>query len=189
MGYLEWKSAPSLDAAKEHVVKRVRDVTYFDGLRADRTVSNYGMELRLPFFSREILDFVLSLSPELLAPSSNNSIEKYLLRKAFEGLNYIPEEVLWRVKSAFSDATSIVGQSSWKEALKSHAEREISDSRFASRKELYPDNTPQTKEDMLYRDIFTDLGYHSNCIPYKWLPEWTYGITDSSATELPGFKE
>ena len=189
MGYLEWKRAPTLKDAKEHVVKRLRDVTYFDGLRADRTVSSYGMELRLPFFSREILDFVLSLSPELLAPSHNEGIEKYLLRKAFDELNYIPDEVLWRTKNAFSDATSIVGVTSWKEFLKSYAEKEITDSRFNESKELYPDNTPQTKEDMLYRDIFTDLGYHSNCIPYKWLPEWTYGITDSSATVLEGFKE
>ena len=189
MGYLEWKRAPTLKAAKEHVVKRIRDVTYFDGLRADRTVSSYGMELRLPFFSREILEFVLSLSPEILAPSHNDNIEKYLLRKAFDELNYIPEEVLWRTKNAMSDATSVVGKSSWKEFLKSYAEKEITDSRFSGAKILYPDNTPQTKEDMLYRDIFTDLGYHSNCIAYKWLPEWTYGITDSSATELEGFKE
>jgi len=189
MGYLEWKRAPTLEAAKKHVVKRLKDVTYFDGLRADRTVSSYGMELRLPFFSREILDFVLSLDPELLAPSHNDGVEKYLLRKAFEGLDYIPEKVLWRSKNAFSDATSIIGKSSWKEALKSYSGKEITESRFAEAEEVYPDNTPQTKEDMLYRDIFTELGYHSNCIGYKWLPEWTYGITDSSATELEGFKE
>jgi len=189
MGYLEWRNAPSLQAAKQHVVKRLKDVTYFDGLRADRTVSCYGMELRLPFFSREILDFVLSLSPEILSPSYNDGMEKYLLRKSFEGLNYIPEEVLWRTKNAMSDATSIIGQNSWKEFLKSYAEKEITDSRFNERSSLYPDNTPQTKEDMLYRDIFTDLGYHSNCIGYKWLPEWNKEMTDSSATELLGFKE
>jgi len=189
MGYLEWQSSPSLEEARNHLIKRVRDVTYFDGLRADRTVSCYCMELRLPFFSREILDFVLSLSPELLAPSHNNNIEKYLLRKAFDELNYIPQEILWRTKAAFSDASSIVGLTSWKEALKNNAEKEITDSRFNCREILYPDNTPQTKEDMLYREIFQELGYHSNCIAYKWLPAWNEGVTDSSATELPGFKE
>ena len=189
MGYLDWKSAPSLEEARNHLIKRVKDVTYFDGLRADRTVSSHGMELRLPFFSRKILDFVLSLEPSLLAPSHNNNIEKYLLRKAFDGLNYIPDEILWRTKNAFSDATSIIGKTSWKEALKSHAEKEITNSRFNSRNLLYPDNTPQTKEDMLYREIFEDFGYSSSCIPYKWSFAWNDGQTDSSATELKGFKE
>lgn len=29
---------------------------------------------------------------------------KYLLRKAFEGLNYLPDSILYREKAAFSDA-------------------------------------------------------------------------------------
>ena len=29
---------------------------------------------------------------------------KYLLRKAFEGLDYLPDSILYREKAAFSDA-------------------------------------------------------------------------------------
>ena len=189
MGYLDWQSAPNPKEARDHLIKRVKDVTYFDGLRADRTISFYGMELRLPFFSRKLLDFVLSLEPKLLTPSCNDNIEKYLLRKAFNGLNYIPNDILWRTKNAFSDSTSIIGEKSWKEALKDYAEKQITDSRFNSRNTLYHENTPETKEDMLYREIFESYGYKSTCIPYKWKFAWNGDRTDSSATELPGFKE
>lgn len=33
-------------------------------------------------------------------------MEKYLLRKAFDGLDLLPKEVLWRTKEAFSDGVS-----------------------------------------------------------------------------------
>ena len=189
MGYLEWQNSPNLDEARKHSIKRLSDVTYFDGLRSDRIVSSVGMELRLPFFSKSILQYVLSLPTQLISPVTNDKIEKYLLRYAFANQNYIPDEILWRTKNAFSDATSIIGKNSWKEYLKRYAENEITDSRFNSRKILYPDNTPQTKEDFLYREIFSDFNYTGSCIPYKWLSNWSGDITDSSATALPIFSE
>lgn len=193
MGYLEWSMSPGPEESRNHVIKRLKDITYFDGLRADRMVASVGCELRLPFFSKEILNFVLSLPPEYLMPQHHDSIEKYLLRRACTSGNRfskLPKEILWRTKHAFSDATSIVGKSSWKEHLKAYAEREITDSRFARATKLYPHCTPQTKEDMLYREIFDEYGYKDTTIPYKWLPEWApKELTDASATALVGFKE
>ncbi len=186
MGYMEWKLSPNLEESKNHSIKRLRDISYFDGLRADRIVTSVGCELRLPFFSKALLNFVLSLDTTLLDPKSNKGIEKYLLRKAFDKLGYIPEDVLWRTKHAFSDATSIVGKDSWKESLIKYAENEVSDSRFSERGILYSDNTPQTKEDMLYRELFDEFDYVSTCIPYKWLPNWS-NQTDASATALSVF--
>jgi len=195
MGYLEWQSAPNPQEARDHVIKRLRDVTYFDGLRADRAICSVGCELRLPFFGKEILNFVLSLPPQLLMPQTNNGIEKFLLRSAFsiqtpDKIGVIPTDVLWRTKHAFSDATSIVGTTSWKEALIQYASTEITNSRFECRRELYPNKTPQTKEDMLYRELFDKYGFEGNTIPYKWLPNWApNGLTDASATALVGFVE
>jgi asparagine synthase (glutamine-hydrolysing) len=207
MGYLEWQSAPSAVDAINHVARRLRDITYFDGLRADRTISNYGIELRTPFFSTKILKYVLNIDPKFLMPQHNDGIEKWLLRTAFDGLDYIPEDILWRTKHAFSDATSIVGQNSWKEYLKSYADTQITDSRFEKRKNIHGKDhdscivfasiekmlqsiLPQTKEDMLYREIFDTYGFDAKCIPYKWLPAWAPSdLTDASATALQGFKE
>jgi asparagine synthase (glutamine-hydrolysing) len=202
MGYFEWQNAPDKIAARQHVIKRLRDVTYFDGLRADRTISAVGIELRLPFFSKAILEFVLTCPPEYLMPKHEipgvkpAGIEKYMLRKAFDfkwnnEQEVLPKEVLWRTKHAFSDATSIVGVNSWKEQLKAYADSEITDSRFAARNKIYKYNVwIQTKEDMLYREIFETFGYYANCQPYKWLPAWAPAeLTDASATALAGFTE
>lgn len=193
MGYYEWANAPSPRDARNHVIKRLQDITYFDGLRADRTVCSVGCELRLPFFSRTMINFVLSLPPEFLMPQHNNGIEKHMLRSAFSatyGPLLIPESILWRTKHAFSDATSVVGKTSWKEYLKTYAEQQITDSRFAVRDKLYHFSTPQTKEDMLYREIFDGFEFADGTIPYKWLPNWAPAeLTDASATALAGFKE
>jgi asparagine synthase (glutamine-hydrolysing) len=201
MGYLEWQNAPNSKAARNHVIKRLQDITYFDGLRADRTISAVGCELRTPFFGKDLLNFVLSCPPEWFMHNfslykKGRNVEKYMLRKAFDTFSssekpFLPDEILWRTKHAFSDATSIVGANSWKEQLKAHAEREVTDSRFSVRSIIYlGSNIPQTKEDMLYREIFETFGYEAKCIPYKWLPEWAPAeLTDASATALSGFVE
>ncbi len=206
MGYYEWQNAPDHRAARNHVIKRVRDVTYFDGLRADRTVCSVGCELRLPFFGKDILDFVLWSPPEYFMPQNHNGVEKFMLRKAFEASltledgpefsgvskTVIPNDILWRTKHAFSDATSIVGKSSWKEALHAYANNEVTDSRFDARGHIYSykANAIQTKEDMLYWEIFSSFNFESSCIPYKWMPNWAPdGLTDASATALSGFTE
>ena len=78
-------------------------------------------------------------------------IEKQILRAAFE--EYLPEEICWRQKEQFSDGCGV----GWIEQIKEHAEREISDQRFAERTVRYPFQTPTTKEAMFYRDIFEDI--------------------------------
>lgn len=194
MGYLEWKLSPNAQDSHDHSIKRLNDITFFDGLRADRMVAAVGCELRLPFYCRDILEFVLSLPPEYLDPKHNNNIEKKLLREAFNyqhnGKDLIPKEILYRTKAAFSDSTSVVGKTSWKEFLKLYAENIITDSRFNHRKELYTWNTPRTKEDFLYREIFEEFDFNPYTIPYYWMPKWAPAdLTDSSATALPIYTE
>ncbi len=74
---------------------------------------------------------------------------KYLLRKAFEGTNYLPDNILYREKAAFSDA---VGHS-MVDHLKAFAESKYSDEELAQAKQKYPYGTPFTKES-LYIVIF-----------------------------------
>lgn len=191
-GYLYNRNCPSLEEGREDQIMRLENLHTSDGLRADRTTSTYSMECRFPFFSRDILNFVLSLPMEYLDPKHNNNVEKFILRKAFDpsmndGYEYLPHDILWRTKNAFSDATSV--KSGWKEVLIKHCEKEISDSRFSKREDLYPYCTPQTKEDMFYREMSEEYGYDPTTIPGKWLSNWCGDITDSSATVLSVFDE
>ena len=83
------------------MLRLLNEIHYFDVLRSDRSISDNGLEARTPL-DTDFVRYYLSINPELR--SSNEQIEKYLLRKSFEGL--LPKEVLWRRKEAFSDGVS-----------------------------------------------------------------------------------
>ena len=67
---------------------------------------------------------------------------KYLLRKAFEGLDYLPDSILYREKAAFSDA---VGHS-MVDYLKEYAEEKYTDEDLKNAVAKYPYRTPFTEE-------------------------------------------
>jgi len=106
------------------------------------------------------------------------------LRKAFDDPEkpYLPHDVLWRPKEAFSDGVGY----SWKDSIIKYSELQISDELFEHRNLLYPINTPMTKEAFLYRKIFDSLFTHrDHVIPKFWMPNWVDAqIKDPSATVL-----
>ena len=200
-GYLYNRKQMSPEEIRDDMEKRLYDISMFDGLRADRVIASVGMELRLPFFSKALIKFALELPWEYLDPTANGGVEKALLRKAFVGQGYIPDEIVNRTKNAFSDATSVmvVGKtvggntvgsevvgSEWKEMLKRAAEQNVTEQRFALRRDIYHSEWIHTREDMWYYDLYNACKYNPNAIPYKWLPSWVEA-TDSSATTLSVF--
>lgn len=69
--------------------------------RADRTTAAHGLELRVPFLDHFFTSYYFSL-PEQIRTATKDKCEKYLIRKAFDNLNIIPNDILWRPKEAFS---------------------------------------------------------------------------------------
>ena len=126
----------------------------------------------------------MTINPSLKMYNSENGLpEKYLLRKAFENENVIPNEVLWRPKEAFSDGCSSEHRS-WHKIIQEYVDKLITDDEFNNNKDKYKINPPQLKESYFYRKIFES--YYpgkSNVIPYFWLPNWSDEI-DPSAREL-----
>jgi asparagine synthase (glutamine-hydrolysing) len=114
-GYMYFHGAPDVEAFRVETGRLVRDVHMFDVLRADRTTAAHGLELRVPFFDRDVVDYVMDgFSTELKMP--REGYEKFLLRKAFEDL--LPREIAWRGKNGMSDAVG----TGWAEALRKHGE-------------------------------------------------------------------
>lgn len=109
-GYKYTDFAPSPEAFQEEAAKRVRELYMYDVLRADRCISGNSLEARVPFGDIDFVKYVMSIPPErkMNKKEITGGMGKYILRKAFEG-DYLPEEILWREKAAFSDA---VGHSS-----------------------------------------------------------------------------
>ena len=163
-GYLYFHYAPSEEEFQEETHRRVRLLHQFDVLRCDRTTATHGLEVRVPFLDKEFINYVLSLNPALKI-SNNKRIEKWILRKAFEG--FLPEKILWRQKDAFSDAVGYT----WVSKIKEISKNNISLERYENRKELYPHNTPDTEEAFYYREIFEEYYPNkSHLISEIWRP-------------------
>ena len=80
------------------------------------------LELRVPFLDHQFASYYLSLPAELRQP--RDGIEKYLLRKAFDGTDMIPSDILWRPKEAFSDGVSSK-KKSWYSLLQEASDQKV----------------------------------------------------------------
>jgi asparagine synthase (glutamine-hydrolysing) len=141
------------------------------------------LELRVPFLDHFFTSYFFSLPADEKTPT-RYGCEKYLIRKAFAGMNIIPEDILWRPKEAFSDGVAHKKKSLF-EHLQERIEPLVSDEQFSQAAARFPFNTPQTKEAFYYRSLFEEM--FPNCAhftPYMWLPKWCGNVVDPSARVL-----
>jgi asparagine synthase (glutamine-hydrolysing) len=186
-GYMYFKKAPNGDEFHKECCRLVKDICFFDSLRSDRTISSQGLEARVPFSDNVFVSHYMSIDPKLRM--SNDKIEKYMLRKAFDGINLLPHDVLFRSKVAFSDGVSSTHRS-WHDVIKDYVGMRVTDVEFNREKDKYTFNPPETKEAYYYRQVFEK--YYPNMehiIPYMWLPKWCGDIKDPSARELEFYEE
>ncbi|XP_053375174.1 asparagine synthetase [glutamine-hydrolyzing]-like isoform X2 [Mercenaria mercenaria] len=185
-GYIYFHKAPSVEEASEESRRLCNDLYMYDVLRADRTTSAWGLELRVPFLDHRFSHYYMSLPDDDKRPK--HGIEKHLLRSAFSGEGLLPDEILWRPKEAFSDGVSSVTKS-WYEVLQNHIDVQINDDELEDSAKTFTHNTPQSKEALYYRRIFEKfypgLG---KWIPYFWMPRWSQTL-DPSARTLKHYKQ
>lgn len=184
-GYKYTDFAPSAEAFQAEAEKRVRELHMYDVLRADRCISVNSLEARVPFGDLDFVKYVMALDPEMKLNRYGKG--KYLLRHAFEGEGYLPDEILWREKAAFSDA---VGHS-MVDYLKEYAETKYTDEEFQEGCKKYTHARPFTKESLLYRDIFEKYyPGQSDMIADFWMPNKSWegcNVNDPSARVLSNY--
>lgn len=146
-GYLYFHKAPNSKEFHEETVRKIDKLHLYDCLRANKSLSAWGVEGRVPFLDKEFIDYSMNLDPKLKMISSDK-IEKHILRESFKG--YLPDDILWRQKEQFSDGVGY----SWIDSLKEYADKAISENDFINRSEIFPVNTPKSKEEFLFRRIF-----------------------------------
>ena len=184
-GYKYTDYAPTADAFQQESQKRIRELYMYDVLRADRCISSNSIEARVPFGDLDFVRYVMAIDPEKKLNSYGKG--KYLLRKAFEG-DWLPPEILWREKAAFSDA---VGHS-MVDDIKEYAESLYTDEEFQLRRANYSAHCmPFTKESLFYREIFEKY-YHdqSRTIVGFWMPNKAWpgcNVNDPSARVLANY--
>jgi asparagine synthase (glutamine-hydrolysing) len=184
-GYKYTDFAPNAEEFQKESQKRIRELHMYDVLRADRCISSNSLEARVPFGDLDFVKYVMSIDPEKKLNKYN--MGKYLLRRSFEG-DYLPQDILYREKAAFSDA---VGHS-MVDYLKEYSETFYSDEEFEKICENYEYHAkPFTKESLLYREIFEKhYSGQAEMITDFWMPnkEWEgCNVNDPSARVLSNY--
>ena len=183
-GYKYTDFAPSAAEFQKEAVKRVSELHMYDVLRADRCISVNSLEARVPFGDLELVEYIMSIDPEMKLNKYGKG--KYLLRHAFEG-DYLPPDILYREKAAFSDA---VGHS-MVDDLKAYAESCYTDEEFERRRLRYTHAQPFTKESLLYREIFEKYyPGQSEMVVDFWMPNKSWAgcdVNDPSARVLANY--
>ncbi len=160
-GYLYFHRAPDPEAFHLETVRKVERLHAFDCLRANKSMAAWGVEARVPFLDLEFLEVAMGMDPAAKMVGSDG-MEKGILREAFGHL--LPVEIRTRQKEQFSDGVGY----GWIDALKAHAESQVSESDLSSAAVRFPINPPATKEGYLYRAIFEEhfpLPSAAACVP------------------------
>jgi len=160
-GYLYFHKAPNAQEFHEELNRKLDKLHMFDCLRANKSMSAWGIEARVPFLDKSFMDIAMRINPQDKM-CGGDTMEKAILRASFEG--YLPEEILWRQKEQFSDGVGY----SWIDGLKTHVESQVTDQQLANAAYKFPVNTPDTKEAYFYRALFEEhfpLPSAAECVP------------------------
>jgi asparagine synthase (glutamine-hydrolysing) len=159
-GYLYFHKAPNAQEFHEELNRKLDRLHKFDCLRANKSMSAWGIEARVPFLDKNFMDVAMRINPEDKM-CGNGKMEKAILRESFEG--YLPKEILWRQKEQFSDGVGY----SWIDGLKTYVEAQVTDQQLANAEIRFPVNTPDSKEAYFYRCIFEErfpLATAADCV-------------------------
>ena len=145
-GYLYFHKAPSAKDFHDETVRKLSKLYMYDCLRANKSLSAWGVEGRVPFLDKEFLDVAMRTAK--MCPGQ--TMEKRILREAFADM--LPEAIAWRQKEQFSDGVGY----SWIDTLKRITAEAVTDEQMAHAAERFPINTPLNKEEYYYRSIFAE---------------------------------
>jgi asparagine synthase (glutamine-hydrolysing) len=173
--------APNGNALDNSAREYVKKIHYFDVKRADRCISRWGLEGRVPLLDPEFIRSYWSLPYEERMPTYRG-MEKWWLRQPFADMDLLPEHVLTRRKEAFSDGVS--GKKSWFQIIQDFVADKVTDEKMANAAKTYPYCTPTTKEAYYYRTLFCDYfgEDRQEIIPHYWQPKW-----DANGKEIAGY--
>jgi asparagine synthase (glutamine-hydrolysing) len=147
-GYHYMKHLPleELNAEARRCITHVHNINL---QRADRMGMLFSLELRVPFFDLAMVDLAMKIPAELKIQNHKGAaIEKWILRKAFENTDYLPDEILWRYKVQYTQGAGC-------ESLGAKlAEKQLSDTDVERIRAQNPEAVIQSKEAAYYFQIF-----------------------------------
>ena len=177
--YYGFCSAPNDIAFQQENVKMLRNINFFDVLRSDRTISSPGLESRVPFADKALMNLVMSMPPKYKM-FGKNRVEKHILREAFKDI--LPPEIYERKKCAFSDGVSVNARP-WYKVIQEYIDKIYDDPLYQENMNKYEFNCPYSKESLYYREVFEKYyGGYDNVIPYFWVHPFSDQMEPSAWT-------
>mmetsp|Transcript_33802 Transcript_33802/g.54416 ORF Transcript_33802/g.54416 Transcript_33802/m.54416 type:complete len:615 (-) Transcript_33802:169-2013(-) len=169
-GYSYFEDASSPEALHRELVRIHSRLGVANLLRTDRMTMAHSLEARVPFLDVINMEAVMSLNPSekmIVKGGDARQREKAYLRRIFEPSHHgitIPEPILWRMKAMQCEG---VGEN-WVSVLQSRLNEKVSDAALKEAKDRWPFETPQTKEEYYYREVFES--HYPNCerVPKTW---------------------
>ncbi|MFA5056230.1 MAG: asparagine synthase B [Dehalococcoidia bacterium] len=149
-GYHYMKNLPA-DRANAEGRRCIANLHNINLQRADRMGMLFSLELRVPFLDTAMIDLAMKIPAELKIKETGrdgDKIEKWILRKAFEGTGYLPDDILWRYKVQYTQGA---GCEDLGEKL---ANAEMSDGEYERIRAETPQAVINSKEAAYYFKIF-----------------------------------
>jgi asparagine synthase (glutamine-hydrolysing) len=145
-GYAYMRDFTDPDALHAELKRTVCSLHNLNLQRCDRVTMAHGLEARVPFLDRVVIDWAMALPADAkLAPPGKP--EKALLREAFDG--WLPHDLLWRDKAEFGDGSGA------RDVLSEAVAADIIDAEFDA--ECHAVDPPlRTKEELAYYRIFRE---------------------------------
>jgi asparagine synthase (glutamine-hydrolysing) len=184
-GYIYSYAAPSDEEFEGESERLLEEIHTYDVLRSDRSMAAHGLEARTPFLDKNVVATWRALPTAFRRPVKGGQMEKAILREAFADDDYLPTEVLWRKKEAFSDGVSSK-EDSWYVRCAQEARKSGVTMEHIKETTRGWHNPPPTEEAFVYRTMFEKhYGREAtHVIPHMWMPRWIAGANDPSARTL-----
>ena len=145
-GYEYLRNIDSDEELEREIVRMIEGLHNLNLQRCDRVTMAHGLEARVPFLERDVIELGLKL-PAGWKLSSGDQPEKRLLRSSFEG--WLPHKFLWREKSQFGDGSGAA------DVLREAIAETVAHEEFeAERTEVEPEL--RTREEAGYYRIFRE---------------------------------
>lgn len=123
--------------------------------RVDRLTMAHSIEGRVPFLDLEMIELGQRI-PARLKLRGNPPMEKWILRKAFEGV--LPDDILWRRKEQFDEGSGTV------DLLDEAMSKIISTEEAAAYTARFPDARLRSPEECHYHRLFMEVFDHPELI-------------------------
>ncbi|HET6458390.1 MAG TPA: asparagine synthase C-terminal domain-containing protein [Nitrosopumilaceae archaeon] len=143
-GYSFFQKMTPVELQKD--LERIWQVMHFPSKIIGKSI---GVDVEMPFLNDSVVKYAKSIPADLkVHEEKGKKFGKWILRKSFEGI--LPEEIVWREKSAMQDGSGTTGLTSFFSNL-------ISDSVFKNKLLLYLETEKVrlgTKESLYYYEIY-----------------------------------